>query len=144
MTRGSRGALRRRLAAADPATFSVYAGASAFLTYFCMDGFRKPFAVAAYEGLELGPLALKDALLISQVLGYTLSKALAVRYVSQLARAHRTAVLVGLIVASELALGLFGVLPASVKVVGIFLAGLPLGAVWGSSSRTWKGAARPT
>jgi hypothetical protein len=64
--------------------------------------------------------------------------------VSQLARAHRTAVLVGLIVASELALGLFGVLPASVKVVGIFLAGLPLGAVWGSSSRTWKGAARPT
>ncbi len=121
--------LRQRLEHASPVVFGLYAAAASFSTYFCMYGFRRPFAVAQYAGAQVGPLDLKDALVIGQVLGYTLSKILAVRWVSELPRARRTPVLVGLVVAAQLALVAFALAPPGGKVIAIFLNGLPLGAV---------------
>lgn len=96
-----------------------------------MYGFRKPFAAAAFEGPGLLGLDLKTTLVVSQVLGYTLSKFIGVKFVSELAPDRRAAVLVSLIAAAELSLLAFGAMPAELRPIAIFFNGLPLGAVWG-------------
>ena len=123
--------LQRRLAGASVFWFSAYAIAAAFSTYFCMYAFRKPFAVGLYEGHVFAGLALKDALIISQLLGYALSKWLGVKIVSELRPRYRQATLVGLIGFAQLCLVAFAFLPPGGRVVAMFLNGLPLGCVWG-------------
>lgn len=116
---------------ASPAAFSTYAIVAAFCAYFCMYGFRKPFAVATFEGQGAFGLDLKTTLVLAQVLGYTLSKFLGVKLVTELSAHRRAAVLVGLIALAELALLAFGLLPVSGRPWALFCNGLPLGAVWG-------------
>jgi hypothetical protein len=70
-------------------------------------------------------------LVVSQVIGYALSKFIGIRLVSETSRARRAVTLVGLICMAELALIAFGFLPPAGQVVAIFFNGLPLGAVWG-------------
>jgi len=116
---------------ASPPAFSAYAIVAAFCAYFCMYGFRKPFAAATFEGTGIAGLDLKTTLVLAQVLGYTLSKFLGVKLVTELAAHRRAVVLVGLIVGAELALLAFGLLPPHLRIWAIFCNGLPLGAVWG-------------
>ena len=111
--------------------FVSYAIAASFSTYFCMYAFRKPFAAGQYAGLEFLGLDLKTAFVISQILGYTLSKYIGIKICSETNRGKRAVSLVVLIFAAEAALLLFAVLPPSLKVAAIFLNGLPLGMVWG-------------
>ncbi len=125
--RGLSGWLRR----ASPAVFSGYAIFAAFTAYFCMYGFRKPFAAASFAGEGVLGMDLKTTLVLSQVVGYTLSKFMGVKLVSELAAERRAVMLVGLILFAELALLAFGLLPTNLKLVAIFCNGLPLGAVWG-------------
>jgi hypothetical protein len=96
-----------------------------------MYGFRKPFAVATFEGQTFGPLDLKIALVVSQVCGYALSKFVSIKLVSEITPARRAVALLALIAAAELALLAYGLVPDRVKVIAIFLNGLPLGGVWG-------------
>ncbi len=103
----------------------------AFSTYFAMYSFRKPFAAAHFSGASIGPLDLKSALIISQLLGYALSKFLGIKFNSEMKPSQRAWALVLLIAWAEIALLLFAVLPPQGKVVAIFLNGLPLGTVWG-------------
>jgi hypothetical protein len=125
--------LTRALSNAPPAICNAYAMIVAFSTYFCMYAFRKPFAAATYAGLHLfgTGIELKTALVISQIIGYTVSKFIGIKLCSEASRGRRVPMLIGLIVAAELALVLFAVLPNSWKVAAIFLNGLPLGMVWG-------------
>jgi hypothetical protein len=125
--------ITRLLERAPAPVFVGYVVLAAFMTYFCMYAFRKPFAAATFEGQRfLGSgVELKTALVISQILGYTLSKYLGIRVCSEITPARRATTLVFLILWAELALVLFGTLPANAKVVAIFLNGLPLGMVWG-------------
>lgn len=116
---------------APPAAFSTYAIIAAFCAYFCMYGFRKPFAAATFAGEGILGLDLKTTLVLSQVLGYTLSKFLGVKLVTELAAHRRAVVLVGLIAGAELALLAFALLPTTLRPWALFLNGLPLGAVWG-------------
>lgn len=118
----------------------LYAAFWAFCTYFCMYAFRKPFAAAAYQGdpLTLGAIGseidLKTAFVVSQVLGYAISKYAGVKLCSEATRTARPWLLTGLIVAAQGALVLFGALPEDrplLKAAAIFLNGLPLGMVWG-------------
>ena len=95
-----------------------------------MYAFRKPFAAGLFEG-SLGPLKLKDALVLSQVVGYALSKFVGVKVITELDRAKRTGALLVLIALAEIALLFFAVLPGPFKVVALFANGLPLGMVWG-------------
>ncbi len=110
-----------------------FAIASAFSTYFCMYAFRKPFAAAKYEGLLfLGTnLDLKTVFVISQIVGYALSKVIGIKVCSEVTRNNRLRMLVSMILIAQLALFFFAVLPDDLKVVAIFLNGLPLGMVWG-------------
>lgn len=112
---------------------TVYAIVAAFSTYFCMYAFRKPFAAATYEGLRFfgTDIDLKTAFVISQILGYMLSKYIGIKVCSETTRKQRMWRLCGMIIAAEAALVLFAVLPAEWKLIAIFCNGLPLGMVWG-------------
>src|SRR5882672_1457424 len=112
--------------------FAMYAIVAAFSTYFCMYAFRKPFAAAKFGGeFFLGTqVALKTAIVISQIIGYALSKYIGIKVCSEVSPGRRAVTLVFLIVWAQVALVLYGFVPNNLKVVAIFLNGLPLGMVW--------------
>ena len=103
-----------------------------------MYAFRKPFAAATYEddqiifwGQEFDSKAL---FVISQIIGYALSKLLGIKVCSETGHNNRYRLLISLILAAEAALFLFAVSPQSMpylRVFAIFANGLPLGMVWG-------------
>ncbi|MFN7020996.1 MAG: DUF5690 family protein [Phycisphaerales bacterium] len=111
----------------------LYAGSVAFTTYFCMYAFRKPFTAAKFDGLSfLGTqINLKTALVISQIIGYALSKYIGIRLLPEVSRRRRAVALLGFVGLAHGALLLFAVLPSEWKVLAIFLNGLPLGMIWG-------------
>ncbi|WP_372368304.1 DUF5690 family protein [Candidatus Uabimicrobium sp. HlEnr_7] len=112
--------------------FCSYAIIAAFMTYFCMYGFRKPFTVATYEGLSLWGIDFKIVLIISQLIGYALSKCLGVKFVSEMKAKYRAWGLILMISWAEAALLLFAVVDDPVvRTIAIFLNGIPLGMVWG-------------
>lgn len=119
--------------------FGMSATLYAFGTYFCMYAFRKPFAAAAYAGDGALGLELKTLFVVSQVIGYTASKYIGIRVVSEVTRHKRLGLLVALIVFAELALVLFAVVPSFAKPAMIALNGLPLGMVWGTVVRYLEG-----
>jgi uncharacterized protein DUF5690 len=121
------------LGQAPAPAFAVYAIIAAFTTYFCMYAFRKPFAAARFEGeFFLGTtVALKTAIVISQIIGYALSKCIGIKVCSEVSPTRRAVTLIFLIVWAELALVAYGLVPGHLKVLAIFFNGLPLGMVWG-------------
>jgi phosphonate degradation associated HDIG domain protein len=127
------GRLRSWLATAPKPVFVAYAIAAAFATYFCMYAFRKPFAAARFDGQQfLGTeIALKTAFVVSQILGYTASKYIGIKICPEVRPERRAGMLILLILCAEAALVFFAILPPDLKVVAIFLSGLPLGLVWG-------------
>ena len=127
--------LRDRLARERGAFLALWAVAAAFGTYFCMYAFRKPFAVATWEGeVEvpgMGPLDYKIVLIISQIAGYCASKFLGIKIVSEMPPAKRALAILAFVGIAELALVLFALVPAPWNAALLFLNGLPLGMIWG-------------
>src|SRR5438105_314508 len=113
--------------------FAAYAITAAFSTYFCMYAFRKPVAAAKFEGEFFlnSAVALKTAIVISQIIGYALSKYIGIKVCSEVSPTRRAITLVALIAWAQLALVAYGLVPNNLKVIAIFLNGLPLGMVWG-------------
>jgi MFS family permease len=111
----------------------VFAIGASFSTYFCMYAFRKPFSAGEYQGLSfLGTqVNLKTAFVISQLVGYALSKYIGIKICSEATRGRRLRTLLVLIAIAEIALLLFALLPMQFKVLALFANGLPLGMVWG-------------
>lgn len=115
----------------DPAL--LLGAAAAFAVYLSMYAFRRPFAAASYDDVT-GWSALLDfkvVLVIAQVAGYALSKFAGIRLIAELDGRRRTAAILGLIAVSWAALFLFAVAPLWLKIVALFLNGLPLGLIWG-------------
>lgn len=123
--------MRAWLAGVPVPVFTIYAMVAGFTAYFSMYAFRKPFAAASFEGQQLGPLELKTALVISQIIGYALSKYVGIKVCSEATPERRARALVLIILWAEAALFLFALVPGPLKVVAIFLNGLSLGMVWG-------------
>ncbi len=97
-----------------------------------MYGFRKPFAAAGYsEAGDFFGLEFKTALVISQVLGYTLSKFIGIKVISEMGKNNRARAILILIGIAELALLGFAIVPEKLKLAFMFFNGLPLGMVWG-------------
>jgi len=118
---------------APPWLRNSFAIGAAFTTYFCMYAFRKPFAAGTFDeasvfGSELG---FKSTLVISQIVGYALSKFLGARFLPRLANDRRTAPLIGLVLAAWLVLVGFGVAGSELRILLLFLNGLFLGMIWG-------------
>lgn len=109
---------------------AVWAMVAAFAAYGCMYAFRKPFSAAAYAG-TFGGLDYKTLLVLSQLAGYTISKFLGIKFVSEATPGRRVAMVLGLIAIAEGALAGFALTPAPWNAAWLFLNGLPLGMVWG-------------
>ncbi len=110
---------------------SVWAVLATFGAYFCMYMFRKPFTSAKFEDVSLWGLGFKSVLVLSQVIGYTISKFIGVKMISEIQPEKRARVFVGLILSAEVTLIGFGLTPAPWNVIWLFLNGLPLGMVFG-------------
>ena len=80
------GRVTRFLARAPAPVFVGWAIVASFSTYFCMYAFRKPFAAASFEGQSFGSglVELKSTLMISQIVGYAISKSSASRSCSEI------------------------------------------------------------
>ena len=115
----------------NQALFCLYAIAAAFTTYFAMYAFRKPFTAGVYEGLSVWGIDYKVIAIIAQVCGYTLSKFLGIRVVSELQAGSRIKSILILMGLAWGALLLFAVTPAPYNVLWLFLNGIPLGMIWG-------------
>src|SRR6185503_9792047 len=64
---------------------ALFASVITFLTYASVYAFRKPFTVGTFsEAPLIFGMAYKDALVIIQVLGYTLSKFYGVKFIAEL------------------------------------------------------------
>ena len=114
-----------------PVLFFLWSFAAAFLAYASMYAFRKPFNAASYTGFELFNLPLKDLLLISQILGYMLSKFIGIKVISEMTKSTRVGLIFKLILFAHVSLLLFAVVPVNFKFICLFTNGLPLGMVWG-------------
>lgn len=123
--------IRRWLADTNPVLFSTYCIVAAFGTYFCMYAFRKPFTAATYEDTVWLGIGFKTILVASQVAGYTLSKFIGIKVVSEMPARYRAVSILGLIGVAEIALLLFAATPAPWNFVWLFVNGLPLGMVFG-------------
>jgi hypothetical protein len=106
-----------------------------------MYAFRHPFKAVTYDSVApivlwdsstfQAQLTYKSALVISQVIGYAISKFLGIKFVSEATPQRRAGMIVGLIAMAELALLGFASVPRPINIFFLFLNGLPLGMVWG-------------
>jgi len=96
-----------------------------------MYAFRKPFTVATFDQLSFWGIDYKILLILAQVLGYTFSKFLGIKIISELKSARRILYLISFITISELALLGFALVPAPYNILFLFINGLPLGMIWG-------------
>ena len=123
--------LKIRLQRSPVILTSVFAALAAFCTYSCMYAFRKPFTAATFEGLTYAGIHLKILFVIAQLVGYTLSKFMGIRLVSEMKHHSRALSIVGLILFAGLMLVGFALTPAPFNILFMFLNGVPLGMVWG-------------
>jgi len=110
---------------------TIYISLIAFLTYACMYGIRKPFTVGSFEGLTWGGMDYKALLIISQVIGYALSKFIGIKVISEMGRSSRAISIIILTGIAEVALILFSIVPQPYSLILLFFNGLPLGMIWG-------------
>lgn len=111
--------------------FIIYVSLSSFVVYSCMYGFRKPFTAASYNGVRLFGISYKVVLVISQVIGYMLSKFYGIRFIATMHPGKRAGFIVKLVLVSWASLLLFALVPAPYNFIFMFINGLPLGMVWG-------------
>lgn len=123
--------LKAKLEKSPSVVISIFAALATFCTYSCMYAFRKPFTAATFDGLSFAGIDLKILFVISQLIGYTLSKFMGIRLVSEMKHHHRALSIIGLITFAGLMLVLFALAPTPYNLIFIFLNGVPLGMVWG-------------
>ena len=96
-----------------------------------MYAFRKPFSAGVFEEYALWGIDYKILAVTAQIIGYTISKFIGIKVVSELNQTSRIKTVLILIGIAWLALLLFGLFPAPYNVFLLFLNGLPLGMIWG-------------
>ncbi len=114
-----------------PLYLTLWASTAAFISYFCMYMYRKPFTAATYDDWTLWDMDYKILLVIAQVIGYAISKFIGIRFISGLDGSKRNLYFIGLISFSFAALLGFMWTPYPYGLVWLFLNGLPLGLIWG-------------
>jgi MFS family permease len=103
----------------------------AFLTYASVYAYRKPFTVAAFEGIQYLGVTYQTLLIISQVAGYMLSKFFGIRFIAELNKSGRWKAAVLLIFIAWVALFFFALTPPPFGMLFLFINGFALGFMWG-------------
>ena len=91
--------------------FILYVSFSAFVVYSCMYGFRKPYTAASFAGYSLFGISYKVVLVISQVIGYMVSKFYGIRFIAAMQPNRRASTLVKLVLTAWVSLLLFALVP---------------------------------
>lgn len=126
------GGIRGKLEQSSGTVLTIYAIVTAFTVYSCMYMFRKAFAATGYvDAPEMFGLKFKDFLVISQIIGYALSKFVGIKVVSEMGKNNRGKAIVGIIGLAWLSLLGFALAPVEYKFIFMFFNGLPLGMIWG-------------
>jgi len=102
-----------------------------FAAYASMTAFRKAYNVAPYSGYDLWGIDYKVILVITQVLGYMLSKFYGIKFISELKRFGRGKLILILVLISWAAWLLFAVIPPPYNFWALLFNGFPLGMLWG-------------
>lgn len=68
---------------------ALYASVLIFLVYTCAYAYRKPFTAAIYEGEILWGFDVKILYVLSEIIGYALSKFIGVRILPSMKAGHR-------------------------------------------------------
>ncbi|CAN5255275.1 DUF5690 family protein [soil metagenome] len=111
--------------------FSLYVAFSAFCLYTCIFSLRKTFGVATYDGIVVAGHSFKVWMVITQAIGYMLSKFIGIKIVSELgAHSRFKGILLMVSIAGLSWLG-FALTPNPYNLIFLFFNGLPLGMVWG-------------
>jgi MFS family permease len=113
------------------AQVALYAAIITFLTYATVYGFRKGFTVCTFDGISYGGISYKTWLVVSQVVGYMLSKFYGIRFIAELKRMGRGRLILLLTAISWSGLLLFALVPAPYNIIFMFVNGFPLGMIWG-------------
>ncbi len=110
---------------------TISAAIVAFLSYSCIYAFRRPFTVATFDGLGFWGISYQTLLIISQVMGYMLSKFYGIKFIAELKRLGRWKTTFALVGIAWLSLLLFAVTPAPFGMFFFFVNGFMLGFMWG-------------
>lgn len=110
-------------------TFS--AAIFAFLAYSSIFAFRKPFTAGNFTDQLYFGITYKTLLIISQVVGYMLSKFAGIKFIAELKSRGRFRATVILVMIAWFALLIFAVIPAPYGMVCLFVNGFALGFLWG-------------
>lgn len=86
-----------------------------FLIYTCAYGFRKPFTAGIYAGEMLWGFDVKVLYVLSELIGYALSKFIGIRLLSSIRAGQRVYYIIGLMAFSEVALLGFALISCSVE-----------------------------
>jgi MFS family permease len=110
---------------------AFFAAAVSFLTYASVYAYRKPFTVATFEGISFWGVPYQTLLVISQVIGYMLSKFSGIRFISELRKVGRWKTSLILIVIAWLSLLILAIVPPPFGIFCLMLNGYMLGFMWG-------------
>ena len=111
--------------------FIFFTSIATFFTYLFFYPFRRAYTAATYEQLYFWGINYKILIISSQVLGFTVSKGLGIKYVSEMLPQNRTKNLLKIILFSTVSYLFFGLIPAPYNLFFIFLANIPLGFLYG-------------
>lgn len=103
----------------------------AFLAYSSVYAYRKPFTIATFEGIKYWGVSYQTLLIISQVIGYMLSKFYGIKFIAELKTLGRFKTSVILVGTAWLALLFFAWIPAPYGMFLLFINGFMLGFMWG-------------
>ena len=110
---------------------TIFASMIAFLAYSSIYAFRKPFTVANFEGINYWGIPYQTLLIISQVIGYMLSKFYGIKFIAELKRLGRWKTIFALISIAWLSLLFFAIIQAPFGMIFFFVNGFMLGFMWG-------------
>lgn len=110
---------------------ALYAALIAFLTYASVYAYRKPFTVASFEGIRFWGVPYQTLLIISQGIGYMLSKFYGIKLIAELKRLGRWKMSAVLILTAWLSLFIFAFTPAPYGMIFLMINGFALGFMWG-------------
>src|SRR6476660_8514580 len=123
--------MRSKSASKRQVAVSLYAAVITFLAYTSVYAYRKPFTVATFEGIEYWNIPYQSLLIISQGIGYMLSKFAGIKFIAELGRFGRWKTMAILLSISWVALLGFAVVPAPYGIIFLLINGFPLGFFWG-------------
>jgi MFS family permease len=110
---------------------AVYLAVVVFCTYASIFAFRKPFTIATFNGLRFWDVSYQTLLIISQGVGYMLSKFYGIKFISELQRHGRWKTSLLMVGAAWMSLLLFAIVPAPWGMICFLINGFTLGFMWG-------------